>query len=45
MDEASKNLQKSNNLYKLNSSPFRNIGRGKLVNGEIFRKSPFKNFK
>ena len=45
MDEASKNLQKSNNLYKLNSSPFRNIGRGKLVNGEVFKKSPFKNFK
>jgi hypothetical protein len=46
MDEASKNLQKSENLYKLNSSPFRNIGRSApLVNGQSFKKSPFKNFK
>jgi hypothetical protein len=46
MDEASKNLQKSENLYKLNSSPFRNMGRSTpIVNGQSFKKSPFKNFK
>ena len=46
LDEASKNLQKSENLYKLNSSPFRNIGKSmSAVNGKLFKKSPFKNFK
>jgi hypothetical protein len=45
MDEAAKNLQKSENLYKLSHSPFRNIGRGQIVNGQKFKKSPFKNFK
>ena len=46
LDEASKNLQKSENLYKLNSSPFRNMGKSmSAVNGKLFKKSPFKNFK
>jgi hypothetical protein len=46
LDEASKNLQKSENLYKLNSSPFRNMGKSmSAINGKLFKKSPFKNFK
>ena len=46
MDDAAKNLQKSENLFKLNSSPFRHIGgRGNLINGQAFKKSPFKNIK
>lgn len=45
MDDASKNLQKSNNLFKLNSSPFRHIGKGVTFNGQTTKKSPFKNFK
>jgi hypothetical protein len=46
MDDVAKNLQKSENLFKLNSSPFRHIGgRGNLINGQAFKKSPFKNIK
>ena len=45
MDEAGKNLEKSKNLYKLTSNPFRNLGKGMRVNGEVFKKSAFKNFK
>jgi hypothetical protein len=45
MDDASKNLQKSNNLFKLNSSPFRHIGKGATFNGQTTVRSPFKNFK
>jgi hypothetical protein len=45
MDDAGKNLEKSKNLYKLTSNPFRNLGKGMRVNGELFRKSAFKNFK
>jgi len=45
MDEASKNLQKSENLYKLNNSPFRHMGRGTTRMGQNFKRSPFKNFK
>ena len=45
MDEAGKNLEKSKNLYKLTSNPFRNLGKGMRVNGELFKKSAFKNFK
>jgi hypothetical protein len=46
MDDAAKNLQKSENLFKLNSSPFRHMGgRGNLINGQAFKKSPFKNIK
>ena len=45
MDEASKNLQKSENLYKLKSSPFKHMGRsGHGVNQKLNR-SPFKNLK
>ena len=46
MDDAAKNLQKSENLFKLNSSPFRHMGsNGRLKNGNVFKKSPFKNIK
>ena len=45
MDDASKNLQKSDNLFKLNRSPFRNLGRGSSFNSEKFKRSPFKNIK
>jgi hypothetical protein len=44
MDDASKNLQKSENLFKLNRSPFRHMGSGNSLGGKIHR-SPFKNFK
>ena len=46
MDDASKNLQKSNNLFKLNRTPFRHMGtRGQVINGQVFNRSAFKNFK
>jgi hypothetical protein len=46
MDDAAKNLQKSENLFKLSSSPFRHMGNNKgLTNGQTFKKSPFKNIK
>ena len=45
MDDAAKNLQKSENLFKLNKSPFRHIGRGQLANGQNFKRSPFRNIK
>ena len=44
-DDVSKNLQKSDNLFKLKYSPFRNMGRGRMVNGKVFKKSAFKNLK
>ena len=46
MDDASKNLQKSDNLFKLNRTPFRHMGGGsKVINGQVFKRSAFKNFK
>ena len=45
MDDAAKNLQKSDNLFKLNRSPFRHIGGGQRSNGQSFSRSPFKNLK
>jgi hypothetical protein len=45
MDDAAKNLQKSENLFKLSKNPFRHIGKGQLANGQSFKKSPFKNLK
>jgi len=45
MDETAKNLQKSENLFKLNKSPFRHMG-SKIINGNgRFKKSAFKNIK
>jgi hypothetical protein len=45
MDDAAKNLQKSENLFKLNNSPFRHMGKSYYKGGQGFKKSPFKNFK
>jgi hypothetical protein len=45
MDDVAKNLQKSENLFKLNKSLFRHMGSGQLANGQSFKKSPFKNIK
>jgi len=45
MDDASKKLQKSENLYKLKSSPFRHMGRSGLGEGQKLNRSPFKNLK
>ena len=44
MDDVAKNLQKSENLFKLNRSPFSHMGSGNSLGGKIHR-SPFKNFK
>jgi len=45
-DDAAKKLQKSENLFKLNSSPFRHMGRKrKTVNGKSVKRSAFKNIK
>ncbi len=45
MDDASKNLQKSNNLFKLNKSPFRHMGGNGSTGGMSHRRSPFRNIK
>ena len=45
MDDASKNLEKSKNLYKLNSSMFRHMGHSTNMNGQGIKRSPFKNLK
>jgi len=45
MDDASKNLQKSENLYKLNNSPFRHMGKSSASMGKGLKRSPFKNIR
>ena len=45
MDDVAKKLQKSENIYKLNNTPFRHIGKSGSLMGKGFKKSPFKNFK
>jgi hypothetical protein len=45
MDDAAKKLQKSDNLFKLSNSPFRHMGKGKLAQGQQYKRSPFKHFK
>jgi hypothetical protein len=45
MDDVAKNLQKSENLFKLNKSMFRHMGSGQLSNGQSIKRSPFKNIK
>ena len=45
MDDAAKNLQKSENLFKLKSSPFRHMGKSFYANGQGVKRSPFKNIK
>jgi len=45
MDDASKSLDKSKNLYKLNSSMFRHMGHSTSTNSQGIKRSPFKNLK
>jgi hypothetical protein len=45
MDDAAKNLQKSENLFKLNNSPFRHMGKSFYSGGQGTKRSPFKNLK
>ena len=45
MDDAAKNLQKSENLFKLNKSPFRHMGGNKTVGGASMKRTPFRNIK
>ena len=45
MDDAAKNLQKSENLFKLNKSPFRHMGNSMNTSTRGFKRSAFKNIK
>ncbi|MFZ9353747.1 MAG: hypothetical protein ACO25L_02905, partial [Candidatus Nanopelagicales bacterium] len=45
MDDAAKNLQKSENLFKLNKSPFRHMGNKKNTNMGGFKRAAFRNIK
>jgi hypothetical protein len=45
MDDVAKNLQKSENLFKLNKSPFRHMGGGMKNTNSGFKRSAFKNIK
>jgi hypothetical protein len=45
MDDAAKNLQKSENLFKLNRSPFRHMGGSRNSMGSDIKRSAFKNIK
>ena len=45
MDDTAKNLQKSENLFKLNRSPFRHMGGSGRSAVEGFKRSAFKNIK
>jgi hypothetical protein len=45
MDDAAKNLQKSENLFKLNKSPFKHMGHKTSTMNRGFKKSAFKNIK
>ena len=40
-----KNLEKSRNLFKLNSNPFKNIGRKRSGSFNKNKRNPFKNIK
>ena len=44
-DDSMKNLQNSENLYKLNKGLFRHMGQSKSFNSQGFKRSPFKNIK
>lgn len=44
-NESGKDLEKSPNLYKLESSPFRNLGKGKLPSGNYKKRTGFKHLK
>jgi hypothetical protein len=45
MDDAAKNLDKSKNLFKLNSSPFRHMGKSRYAGSQGTNRSAFKNLK
>jgi hypothetical protein len=45
MDDTAKNLQKSENLFKLNSSPFRHMGKSGYTGLQGSKRSAFKNLK
>ena len=45
MDDAAKNLQKSENLFKVDRSPFRHMGNSNLAKSRGFNKSAFRNLK
>jgi len=45
MDESAKNLQKSENLFKLTSSPFRHMGKSGYTGLQGSKRSAFKNLK
>ena len=44
-NETTQNLEKSQEMYKLKSNPFRNIGKGTLPAGNNKKRSPFKNLR
>jgi len=44
-DERTKKLQNSENLYKLNNSPFRHMGRGSSAPGKRTPRMPYRRFK
>jgi len=44
-DDAAKKLEKSENLFKLNKSPFRHVGNSNTVYGKKIKRSAFKNLK
>ena len=43
--DTNKNLDKSQNLFKLKSSPFRNIGRKRNKDSKYKKRNPFKNIR
>jgi len=45
MDDTAKNLDKSKNLFKLNSSPFRHMGKSRYAGSQGTNRSAFKNLK
>lgn len=45
MDDAAKNLQKSENLYRVQKSLFKNMGSSRLSQGGNKMRNPFKNIK
>jgi len=45
MDDTAKSLQKSENLFKLNKSPFRHMGNGSSLGSQKLKRSAFKNIK
>ena len=44
-DDAAKKLEKSENLFKLNKSPFRHVGNSSNVYGQKIKRNAFKNLK